>query len=306
MKQNGIILKIDSHQSDVLLGQQVYRAEIKKSLMRFHQPLVGDKVNLEILDEAEKSAIIVSFEPQINTLTKPRLTNVDQVIIVTSLKEPDFNSYLLNKYLAMLEVKGIDPILIFTKTDLLTNSAKDFEIAKKVRTYEKLGYKVLKINNREPMKNEFEKLEKILMNKISVFVGQTGAGKSTTLNHFLTVEKQIRTQEISKSLNRGKHTTTTIQLYPLTPNILIADTPGFASFSLEDITPEDLFYNLRIFKPYLNQCKFNNCSHLYESGCIFLNSPNSLKGAQFIYEDYCKMIEEMKQKRGRLGWKNLK
>lgn len=304
MKETGIILKIDSHQSDVLIDEEIYRAEIKKSLMRFHKPLVGDKVEVEILEKATKKALIVDFKPQKNTLTRPRLANVDQVIIVTALKEPNFNSYLLNKYLAMLEIKNIKPILIFTKVDLLTE--KDHETVKKIQAYGKLGYQVLEISNKEKMIKEFQKLEKFLENKISVFVGQTGAGKSTTLNHFLNNEDQIKTQEISKALNRGKHTTTTIQLYQLPHNILIADTPGFASFDLDDIDPENLFYHLRIFQPYLNQCKFNNCSHLYEDNCAFLNSQEGLKDVQFIYQDYCKMIEEMKQKRGRLGWKKSK
>lgn len=290
--EKGIVIKIDSKKSFVLSNNETYECDVKGSVIKDQKIFVGDKVKFELHDAKEKKGIIVSIEPKRTMLHRPKIVNVDQVIIITAAKEPNLATYILNKYIAMLEVNHIKPILIFTKIDLLKDADQD--ILSKIKDYEKMDYLVFKISNREKMLVQFKKLEKALENKISVFTGQTGAGKSTTLNHFLKLEEQIKTQEISQALNRGKHTTTATQLYSLNKNILIADTPGFSSFDLREIEIEDLLYNLKFLKPYLNKCRFRNCIHYSETNCAVKEAVTSKKIPQFIYDDYCKMIDELK------------
>lgn len=305
MLHRGIIVKIDSNISYVLADNKIiYNCYAKKTALKFTKPLVGDFVEIQVEEPTNEKAIILNFEPKKTQLDRPKIANVDQVIIITAVKKPEFASYILNKYISKLEVQHITPILIFTKIDLLKDADKD--ILKKIKMYEKLGYQVLKISNKEKMLMPFKKLEKMLKGKISVFVGQTGAGKSTTLNHFMDVGKQIKTQEISQALNRGKHTTTSSQLYPLFVDTLIADTPGFSAFELKNIEIEDLLYNLRIFKPYLNQCKFTDCTHIFEKGCVVKEMYKLPNAPSFIYNDYCKMVMEIKEKGSLISWKNSK
>ncbi|WP_027063083.1 ribosome small subunit-dependent GTPase A [Mesoplasma seiffertii] len=294
---NGIIIRIDSSTSYVLHDEVVYTAHAKGNLKREAKPCVGDFVFFEVIDQANKIVNIVKINDRKTELYRPKIVNVDQVVIVTALFEPLFASYILNKYIAMLETKHIEPILVFTKMDLLVQSNKYLEVIEKIKSYQSQNYKVIIMNNSMPEQSSLDELKNILENKISVFTGQTGAGKSSTLNNFLAHEEQIKTQEISKNLNRGKHTTTAVELYKLPENILIADTPGFSSFELQDIEVEDLLFNFKFFEKYRNQCKFANCQHNNETKCAIKEAVLSKMIPQFVYEDYLKMIEEIKSRK---------
>ncbi|WP_031542054.1 ribosome small subunit-dependent GTPase A [Mesoplasma photuris] len=292
----GIIIKIDSSLSYLLSEGKIYQAKLKGNVKTKIKPLVGDSVTFEFLS-GEESVYIVDIHKRTSELYRPKIANVNQVLIVTALYEPIFASYILNKYIAKLETKNIEAVLIFTKPDLLDQYSNKEEILEKINWYKKSLYNVIVLDNKNPDATEVEKLNKTLQNKISVFVGQTGAGKSTTLNNFLHLNEQIKTQEISKNLNRGKHTTTLVQLYAIQNNILIADTPGFSSFDLNEIEIEDLIYGLKVFKPYLNKCKFIDCIHINENQCAIKDAVDQNVIAKFFYEDYVKMIDEVKSRK---------
>lgn len=303
-------MKIDSDKSWIFADAEIYKADIKKTLLRSHKPAVGDWVRFEITDYKAKTGLIFSFIERKKYLPKPKLANVDQVLVVTALHEPEFNSYLLNKYLFFLDAISVKPILIFTKTDLL-NSTTDSELLKKIAVYHDLGYSTFLINNKNVASGDFEKLHKLINNKISVLVGQTGAGKSTVLNGLLNStqqnRQQIKTQPISKALNRGKHTTTTTQFYNLNDFSFIADTPGFGNFdfkSLGDI-PLPRINDLVLLKPYIKECSYPNCTHSTEQDCALDINRIPLE-SRFIYEDYCRLIDELKTVRGKTTWKKQK
>ncbi|ABC01369.1 ribosome small subunit-dependent GTPase A [Mycoplasma capricolum] len=294
----GILVKKDSNESYVFYENKIYKVYAKGNLKKELKPKVGDVVEFSILEDGY--GYIKEIKPRKNSLDRPKIANVDQVLIVTALYEPLFSSFLLNKYIMMLETLKIKPILIFTKVDLLKESSYYQEVMHKINWYEKMHYQVLIINNKDNLENKntiILKLKELLKNKISVFTGQTGAGKSTTLNNFLDINKQIKTNEISKKLNRGKHTTTSIQLYNLENNIFIADTPGFSAFDLNNIDIEHILYSWETFIPFLNKCKFVDCTHTHETKCVVKKAVAEHLLPTFIYNDYVKVYEELKQNR---------
>lgn len=302
-------MKIDSDKSWIFADGEIYKVDVKKTLLRSQKPAVGDRVWFEITDSKEKTGLIVSFIERKNFLTKPKLANVDQVLVVTALREPEFNSYLLNKYLFFLSVMSVKPVLLFTKTDLL-NLKSDSKLLEKIAVYRNLGYQTFLIDNKNVSSRDFEEIHKILNNKISVLVGQTGAGKSTILNWFLNHTKQnhhqIKTQPISKALNRGKHTTTTTQFYPLNESTMIADTPGFGNFDLKTLGVKQFAQNdLILLKPYIKECGYPDCTHSSEQYCS-LDIAQIPAESRFIYEDYCRLIDELKIARGKTTWKKQK
>ncbi|AHI53193.1 ribosome small subunit-dependent GTPase A [Spiroplasma culicicola] len=294
--KKGIILKIVSEYSYVLFQEQIYECKAQGKIRHKNQaPATGDYVNFEIIDEKNFKGSIVSIEERQNELYRPRIVNIDQVVIITSVKEPDLNTFTLNKYLAFVEYLKLKPLLAFTKVDLLTAKDKTIEI---VKQYEKVGYEIFLINNMIETDKEWMKFIKKLQTGVSVFTGQTGAGKSTTLNHIIPTAFE-RTQEISKALNRGKHTTTKNELFRY-ENGLIGDTPGFSSFELKDIDKNQLAHSFKFFESKINECKFNNCVHTPESkGCAILLAVETKEFPQFIYDDYLKMLHELEDQERR-------
>jgi len=290
---NGIILKIFSNTSIVYSfdDHQEYQSKIKGKF-KFSKltPLVGDHVEFDIIDNNE--GYIGKIKERKNELYRPKIANVDQVVIVSALKEPNLSTYIINKYLAFLEVSKIKPILLFTKEDLVSKTDPVWEI---IKAYEKIGYWTLTLNNKKDNQVAIKSLEEKLVDQLSIFVGQTGAGKTSTLNNFLDFEE--RTQEISKALNRGKHTTTNVSLYRLKNNILLADSPGFSSFEIKLKDYSDLAWSFKIFRKYLNQCQFNDCLHLKEKGCAIKRAVEENEIPEFLYNDYVKMMTELKEKK---------
>src|SRR5699024_4859631 len=179
---------------------------------------------------------------------------------------------------------GIRSIIVFTKVDLIK---KDDEIISKINDYKNAGFDVFKINNKQITSEDWKPFKKILRDTISVFTGQTGAGKSTTLNNLLPSIFQ-KTQEISKALGRGKHTTTTNELFEF-ENGFIADTPGFSSFDLKNMTEVDLAQHYYTFNQY--SCKFNDCLHNSNNKniCGVYEAFENKEIPEFIFNDYIKL-----------------
>lgn len=249
----GIIIKNQSNDYTVRTKKGIY---VCKPRGKFRQvgitPLVGDTV---VIDDINK--YLLEIKPRKNSLIRPSIANVDVAIIATSVKEPNFDSNLLDKLLTIIEYNNITPLICLTKMDLLNNDEEQ-NIKKIMNYYKKTGYQVVENTN----KNEIKKL---IEGKTVVLAGQSGAGKSSLLNR-LDKNLDLQTNEISKALGRGKHTTRCVTLYEIDGS-LIADTPGFSSVDFRGMSKLDIRDNMKEMFDNLENCKYRDCTHIKEDDC---------------------------------------
>ena len=248
---DGRIIKNISNDYTVENNNKLYVCKIRGKIRTLNiKPLVGDMVSFD-----EKNNYILEIKTRKNCLKRPPICNVDQAFIITSVKEPNFSFFFLDKLINIIEFNNVEPIICFTKMDLLNEKEKK-EIDEYIKYYKKIGYKVL-------LNTELTKLSKLFKNKVSVFTGQSGAGKSTLLNN-LDKNLNIKTNEISKALGRGKHTTRHTELLKINGG-LVADTPGFSAIDFNDMTNEQIRDNMKEFNNY--KCEYKDCMHLKEENC---------------------------------------
>ena len=273
----GIIIKNISNDYTILSEKNIY---ICKARGKFRKekttPIVGDKC---IFDEQKK--YIIEILQRKTELVRPPVSNIDQAFIITSVKEPDFSSNLLDKLLCIIEYNNIKPIICFTKLDLLDEKEKKY-IKKIIEYYKKIGYQVFTNTEIKEISNTFK-------NKITVFTGQSGAGKSTLLNK-LNKDLNLKTNEISKALGRGKHTTRHVELIQMLDG-LIADTPGFSSISFIDMKNEDIRDNFVEFNEYREKCEYKDCMHIDEKNCEIKKQIEQKNILESRYENYLKFIK---------------
>ncbi|TFB23256.1 ribosome small subunit-dependent GTPase A [Filobacillus milosensis] len=289
----GIIIKALSGFYDVLVEDKVITCK-GRGLFRKKKitPLVGDYVEIETQEDG--SGTIVNVEKRRNELIRPPVANIDQAIIVSSLVEPDFNPLLLDRFLALIEFKDINPLVVFTKEDLTTEKQIN-ELNEFTKVYQTIGYDVLVVS--KVMDDLNEKIFPYLKNKLSVIAGQSGVGKSTLLNQ-LDQGLEIETNNISKSLGRGKHTTRHVELYPIGKGF-VADTPGFSSLDFDEIELEELRFCFSEFLEVQDSCKFRGCLHINEPKCAVKEAVKQGDIAQFRYEHYQNFFEEIKSRKPR-------
>ena len=272
----GIIIKNESNNYVVRTNKGI---NICKPRGKFRiekiTPLVGDNVVIDV-----NNNYILNIKERKNYLIRPQIANVDIALIVTSVKEPNFDSNLLDKLLTVISYNNIEPVICLTKLDLLNNNERK-EINLIVDYYKSIGYKV--INN-----NNIKEIKKIIANKTIVFAGQSGAGKSSLLNK-LDKTLSLETNEISKALGRGKHTTRCKTLYDI-EGALVADTPGFSSVDLIDMNKEAIRDNMKEMFDNLDNCKYRDCMHIKEDGCAVKKLLSEGKILQSRYDNYKKFI----------------
>lgn len=269
-----LIISIISKEYRILLEDGRTVKAILSGKMRLNDyPVVGDYV---LYQEIDGLFVIQDILPRRNYMVRPNLANVDQMIIMMSLKDPDFSYELVNRLIILIENSDIEPIICISKADL--GSTK--EINEIRQFYESMNYRVYSCQK------DFDVIffEPLLKDKISVLCGQSGVGKSTLLNN-LNPELNLRTNEISKALNRGKHTTRHVELYHMFGGYL-ADTPGFSSIDLSNLNKDSIAAHLTAFKPFLNQCYFNNCLHLNEPNCAIKQAVKENKIQEAFYNTY--------------------
>ena len=275
----GIIVKNISNAYTVLANNQRINCTPRGKFRNEKKtPLVGDEC---IIDEQNK--YILELLPRKNELKRPSVCNVDFCLIVTSMKSPDYNALLLDKEISLSLLSKIPPVLYFSKVDLLTKEEKEkYFLLKKM--YQDIGFPVFDAETIKELCNFLQK-------KIVVLTGQTGAGKSTLIKK-IAPELDIKTNEISKALNRGKHTTRHTEIYDVL-GIWFCDTPGFSSLNLDGYKKEEIKNSFPEFQEYT--CKFRDCIHIKEQSCAVKEALE--KGAinQSRYESYKKMLSEVEK-----------
>ena len=223
-----------------------------------------------------------------NDLYRPMIANVDQVLLVNSVISPDFSFLLLDKFITLIEANHIEPVIIITKIDLMDNQSLD-ALKAKLAYYEQF-YRVIYFSSKT--QENLEQIKTITKGKVNVLAGQTGAGKSTILNT-INPDLKITTNEISKALGRGKHTTRHVELIMFGEGF-IADTPGFSSLEFKGFKADELKDYFVDFLPHASGCKFNQCTHLHEPGCQVKFEVQEGRILKERYEDYQYLYQELK------------
>ena len=254
------------------------------------KPLVGDVVEIDILDEEEKKGNIVDILERQNELIRPAVANVDQALVVFAVTKPKPHFNLLDRFLIMMESKGIPVILCFNKKDIATEP----EIEKLKDIYESCGYKIIFTSARE--QENIEEVKEMLRGKTTVIAGPSGVGKSSLINIFQS-NVQMETGSISEKIERGKHTTRHSELIWIEDGTYIMDTPGFSSLYTNEFEKEELKHYFTEFTPYEGQCRFLGCDHVHEPGCAVKNALEEGKIHTVRYENYLEMYKELKEKR---------
>ncbi|MEZ7609415.1 ribosome small subunit-dependent GTPase A [Staphylococcus capitis] len=253
-------------------------------------PVVGDIVDFEVQNEQE--GYIHHVHERENELKRPPVSNIDELVIVMSAVEPQFSTQLLDRFLVIAHSYDLEPRILITKKDLTTEDDREY-IQAMLNVYQEIGYRtqfIGKDDNRVDIVNEWN-------NGLIVLSGQSGVGKTTFLNHYLP-ELNLETNDISKSLNRGKHTTRHVELYERTYGY-IADTPGFSALDFDHIEKDELKNYFVDIKDAGQECKFRNCNHIKEPKCNVKQLVDEGEIAQFRYEHYLQLFNEISNRKVR-------
>ena len=254
------------------------------------KPLVGDDVEIEVLNEEEKLGNIVKILPRSSELIRPAVANIDQALVIFAAREPKPNLSLLDRFLVIMEKQDVPVIICFNKQDL----CDDEEVGRLKEIYEACGYPVVLASAKQG--EGIEEIKSRLRGKTTTVAGPSGVGKSS-LTNLLQNEVQMETGEISKKLGRGRHTTRHSQIIQIEEDTWLYDTPGFTSFYVEEIEKEELRFYFREFSKYEGTCRFQGCTHTHEPGCMVKNALEEGKISKERYENYLELYGELKEKR---------
>lgn len=274
----GQIVKISSDLHFVNCDDEIFPCKCRGIFRKEHIiPVVGDYV----LFSKEKK-LIEEILPRKNIFQRPKVSNIDRAFLITSLKLPDFSLNLLDKFLILMEINNVEPIICITKSDLVSEEELN-NINMVLDYYRRIGYTVV-------FNTEIDKIKKLLEDKTSVFTGQTGAGKSTLLNK-LNPNWNLETGEVSLALGRGKHTTRVVELFDIC-NGKVMDTPGFSSLEFNKFTKEQIRDAFIEFLEY--PCPFKDCNHTREEECCVKKEVLNKNILESRYANYLSFIEEVK------------
>ena len=254
------------------------------------KPLVGDDVEIDIISEEKKTGNVAAILPRKNALIRPAVANVDQALLIFAAASPNPNFNLLDRFLVMMGRQDVPVILCFNKCDLITEEQKQ-EIE---AIYEASSCKILFVSAKKEL--GLKKLQEILEGKTTTVAGPSGVGKSSLIN-LLAPEACMETGEISKKIERGRHTTRHAELIRLKGDGYIMDTPGFSSLYLPEMEKEELqdcYPEFAAFEPY---CRFQGCSHISEPDCGVKEALSEGKIHPVRYENYCQLYGELKDRK---------
>lgn len=266
-----------------------------KGIFRNRQmkPLVGDLVELELTDAEKQIGNITDILPRKNVLIRPASANIDQALVIFAIVKPEPNYNLLDRFLITMEKQQLPCVICFNKKDIATEKERE----ELLRAYENCGYEVFFVSGRN--EEGLEEIKAHLKGKTTVVAGPSGVGKSTIINA-ICPRANMETGEISRKIERGRHTTRHAELFAL-PEIAeetyICDTPGFTSLSLGEMEEEELQAYYREFNEYEPACKFGGCAHISEPVCGVRDALAEGKISRVRYDNYVVLYEELKNRR---------
>ena len=249
--------------------------------------VTGDYVEYQMLEDG--TGVIESCLPRRTLLKRPAVANIDQVLITFAARQPDLNQLLLNRFLVLAEWSGIPEIVIcINKCDLLEEKA-DF-----LQDYVQAGYKLLMVSAQEGQ--GIQELKNLLAGRVTVFAGPSGVGKSSLLNA-VDSNLELATGKISDKIKRGKHTTRAACLLPLPEGGTVVDTPGFSAAELENIDKAQLAHYFPEFRPYIEKCYYNTCTHSHEPDCAVKEAVETGAICQARYEAYLNILQTINERK---------
>ena len=288
----GQIYKIHSDFYYVDDGVNTFECKIREVLKKQREKiLVGDFVEF-------KNGVITELIERKNYIRRPAAANIDQIIIVSALKEPDLDLHQLNRYIALAKYYNIPAILCFNKDDL----KYDKHISSKIKSiYEPLGYKIVYTSATEH--KGIKNFEKVLEGKMSVLCGNSGVGKSSLINA-INPNLNLKTKQVSEKTQRGTHTTRHCEIIKINDTSRIVDTPGFSNVRFDFILPADVDLLFSDIAKFRDECKYSDCLHINEDGCNVLLNIDKIDSTR--YESYLAFIDEAKEYKERIKYEGRK
>lgn len=288
----GQIYKIHSDFYYVDTGVGTFECKAREVLKKQREKiLVGDFVEFE-------NGHITKVLPRKNFIKRPSVSNIDQIVIVSALKEPDLDLLQLNRYIALARYYGIKTVLCFNKEDLkLEKNLKN----KIIDVYKKLGFDIVFTSATEH--KGIKAFEKLLEGKISVLCGNSGVGKSSLINA-INPDLHLKTKAVSEKLQRGTHTTRHCEIIKINENSRIVDTPGFSNVKFDFILPAEVDKLFDEMLPYCGTCKFSDCLHINEDGCNVLAHINDIDNSR--YDSYLAFVEEAREYKEKIKYEGTK
>lgn len=288
----GQIYKIHSDFYYAASGEEIFECKIREVLKKQKEKiLVGDYVEFD-------NGHITKILPRKNYIKRPSVANIDQIIIVSALKEPDLDLHQLNRYIALAKYYNIPTVLCFNKEDLKWDKHIKSDIKK---IYEKLGYKTVYTSATEHC--GIKVFEKVLEGKISVLCGNSGVGKSSLINA-INPDLKLRTKQVSEKTQRGTHTTRHCEIININNTSRIVDTPGFSNIKFDFILPADVDLLFEEIAQYRDECKYSDCLHINEDGCSVLANIDKIDKTR--YESYLAFVEEAKEYKEKIKYEGKK
>ena len=270
---------------------ELYECKAKGIFRKDNQkPLVGDNVEITVLDQEEKTGNLVEILPRKNSLIRPAVANVDQAFVIFATDKPKPNFMLLDRFLIMMEQEGVPAVICFNKKDLVTEK----EASELYEVYKSCGYRVILSSTLDG--EGTDEIREVLEGKTTVVAGPSGVGKSS-LTNLLQGEIKMETGEISRKLKRGRHTTRHSQVIPVGENTFLMDTPGFSSLYITGMEEQELKDYFPEFRKYEDKCRFQGCRHIHEPDCEVKEALERGEISRIRYEDYLSLYEELKEKR---------
>ena len=289
----GQIYKIYSDSYFVKIGEDITPCKIREVLKKQKLSVVtGDFV------EVDNNEVITKILPRKSYIRRPAVANVDQIVVVSALKEPELDFAQLNRYVSLAKYYQIPVILCFNKEDLEHENSLQDRIE---QIYGNLGYKTVFTSALE--KKGIDYFSELLTGKLSALCGNSGVGKSSLINA-LNPNIKLRTQSVSEKLNRGTHTTRHCEIIEISKSTRIIDTPGFSNLKFDFILPKDVDFLFDEIYQYKDKCKYSDCLHINETGCEVLKNIDNIDYSR--YESYLEFVKEAFEYKERIKYNGLK
>jgi len=295
-----VISRFGMHADVEAVDGHVHRCNIRRTIRSL---VTGDRVvwrpgkaaaegvNVKGIVEAVHERTSVLTRPDFYDGVKPIAANIDQIIIVSAIL-PELSPNIIDRYLVACETLDVEPLIVLNKIDLLDEKSRAF-VDEQMDVYRKIGYRVLMVSSHT--QDGLKPLEEALTDRISIFAGQSGVGKSSLLNALLGLQEEILTNDVSDNSGLGQHTTTAARLYHFPHGGDVIDSPGVREFGLWHLEPEQITRGFVEFHDYLGHCKYRDCKHGSDPGCAIREAVDKGEIAETRFENYHRILESMAQ-----------